>query len=150
MSMFPPHHTHQSTSPSRSRCSSYSGNLSPINESSPPDMNEEEEAEIRPLIVNNVSPSLPPLKRKHLNPDCTHFVSQDFQTVISTYPEDDLKPGSSPDDQSLKSWFFHVFWSSPRRKKYSLCGVIVCSCLILAASGYYFFQRPRLQAIQAP
>lgn len=142
-SMFPTNQLHQPTSPARSRCSSYSGNLSPIDESTPPEL------ESQPLIINNLRVAQQ-LKRKHLNSDCRHLVSVDFETVVRTVPEDYFftKSNSPSGDKSFKSWIFQTFWSTSKRKKFSIFGVFAASCVILAASGYYFFQRqPRLQAV---
>jgi hypothetical protein len=106
----------------------------------------DQEVETRPLIINDIRS--PQLKRKHLNPDCTHLVPIDFQTVIDSHSEDFFrKSHSAPGDKSFKTWIFQVFWSTSKRKKLSIIGVFAFSCVIIAASGYYLFQRqPKLQA----
>lgn len=111
------------------RHAAYSPNLAPIDESSPLLNND---------AIGRVSPSM---RREHLNADCKHLVPIDSPVII-TGSFTDLHPIRN--HFQSKSWIFRTFWSSKKRKGFSIIGIICCGFLI-AASGFYLL-RPRIRS----
>lgn len=89
-----------------------------------------------PLLAKSPTSPRGSFKRKHLNRDCPHLVTGEFETIIIATPQSDV-PGKDG------SWFFRVFLSTKRRKAISLVTVIAviatasaCGWLWLKKSGH--------------
>lgn len=108
------------------RPGAFSPNLTPIDESSP-------------LVLNGPADRAMRMRREHLNTDCKHLVPYDYPTIIIG------KFHGFHDARSPRSgsWFYRTFWSTRRRKGFSILGLICCSVLI-AASGLWFLFPPRI------
>ena len=106
---------------------SYTPHLAPIDETSDA-LNSRV-----PLLPRSPSPR-GSFKRKHLNKDCPHLVSSEYNTIVIATPASDIPSKDG-------SWFFKVFLSTRRRKAISLVTVIAVIATA-SACGWWWFKRP--------